>query len=155
VVLEYGFDTYAGFYKAFVRMYGCSPKKYLSIYGKHQVNRIGVERMIAERELRNAIAQWDIPQNLQLREVCAIDGTKVSENVWSLGDEYILKTGERSWLLKDLRLRKALAAQGFAALAPAPTKAGQDFLDGERIYILMKKTFLREEYRPCFLRLKY
>jgi len=31
VVLEYGFDTYAGFYKAFVKMYGCSPKKYLSI----------------------------------------------------------------------------------------------------------------------------
>lgn len=139
VVLEYGFDTYAGFYKAFVRMYGCSPKKYLSIYGKHQVNRIGVERMITERELRSAIAQWDIPQNLQLREVYVIDGTKVSENVWSLGDDYILKTGERSRLRKDLRLRKALAAQGFAALAPALTKAGQDFLDGERIYILMKK----------------
>jgi len=31
VVYEYGFDTYAGFYKAFVKMYGCSPKKYLSI----------------------------------------------------------------------------------------------------------------------------
>ncbi len=35
VVLEYGFNTYAGFYKAFVKMYGCSPKKYLSIYQKH------------------------------------------------------------------------------------------------------------------------
>ena len=28
VVMEYGFDTYAGFYKAFIRIYGCSPKKY-------------------------------------------------------------------------------------------------------------------------------
>ena len=37
VVLEYGFDTYAGFYKAFVRMYGCSPKKYLS--GKHEAGK--------------------------------------------------------------------------------------------------------------------
>ena len=36
VVLEYGFDTYAGFYKAFVKMYGCSPKKYLSIYQDHK-----------------------------------------------------------------------------------------------------------------------
>ena len=35
VVLEYGFDTYAGFYKAFVKMYGCSPRKYLSIYNEH------------------------------------------------------------------------------------------------------------------------
>ena len=31
-VLEYGFDTYAGFYKAFVKMYGCSPMKYLTVY---------------------------------------------------------------------------------------------------------------------------
>jgi len=29
VAFDYGFDTYAGFYKAFVRMYGISPKKYL------------------------------------------------------------------------------------------------------------------------------
>jgi len=28
-VLDYGFDTYSGFYKACVKMYGCSPKKYL------------------------------------------------------------------------------------------------------------------------------
>ncbi|MDR1003057.1 MAG: AraC family transcriptional regulator [Oscillospiraceae bacterium] len=33
VVSQYGFDTYAGFYKAFVREYGCSPKKYVAIYG--------------------------------------------------------------------------------------------------------------------------
>lgn len=36
VALDYGFNTYAGFYKAFVREYGCSPKKYLSIYGLQQ-----------------------------------------------------------------------------------------------------------------------
>jgi len=30
-VMEYGFDTYAGFYKAFVKMYGCSPMKYLTL----------------------------------------------------------------------------------------------------------------------------
>jgi Ser/Thr protein kinase RdoA (MazF antagonist)/AraC-like DNA-binding protein len=27
-VLEYGFDSYSGFYKAFIKMYGCSPSKY-------------------------------------------------------------------------------------------------------------------------------
>jgi len=31
-VFEYGFDTYAGFYKAFVKMYGCSPMQYLTHY---------------------------------------------------------------------------------------------------------------------------
>ena len=36
VAMDYGFDTYVGFYKAFLRMYGCSPKKYLSLYGTHK-----------------------------------------------------------------------------------------------------------------------
>ena len=31
-VLDYGFDTYSGFYKAFIKMYGCSPMKYLMFY---------------------------------------------------------------------------------------------------------------------------
>ena len=29
IALEYGFDTYAGFYRAFCREYGCSPSNYL------------------------------------------------------------------------------------------------------------------------------
>lgn len=34
-----GFDMYAGFYKIFVKEYGCSPKKYLVIY-KNELNEI-------------------------------------------------------------------------------------------------------------------
>ena len=95
--------------------------------------------MITESELREVIAQWDIPQKLPLKDVYVIDGTKVSGNVWTLGDDFILKTGERSRLLKDMRLRKALAEQGFKASAPIMTKAGRDFIDGENIYVLIKK----------------
>ena len=32
VLYEYGFDSYSGFYKAFVKMHGCSPKKYLIMH---------------------------------------------------------------------------------------------------------------------------
>ena len=49
--LEYGFDSYAGFYKAFLRMYGCSPKKYLSLYGTHKPIT-EVLTMLTEKELR-------------------------------------------------------------------------------------------------------
>ena len=50
VSLEYGFDTYAGFYKAFVRMYGCSPKRYRTTYGKHLSIKTGGLIMTTERE---------------------------------------------------------------------------------------------------------
>jgi len=45
VVLEYGFDTYTGFYKAFVKVYGCSPRKYLRIYKEHKPKKPEVVNM--------------------------------------------------------------------------------------------------------------
>ena len=63
VVLEYGFETYAGFYKAFVKMYGCSPKKYLSIYKKTEVFI-----MQSEKDLQAILTNWDIPKGLKIED---------------------------------------------------------------------------------------
>ena len=139
VVLEYGFDTYAGFYKAFVKMYGCSPKKYLSIYGKYKVKKSGGFYMLTEHELRAVLANWDVPQNLPLNDIWIMDGAAISGNVWSFGDGYVLKAGERIPLLKNLKIQKALAAQGFMAATPVATKAGAEYLDGEQIFTLTHK----------------
>ena len=139
VVLEYGFDTYAGFYKAFVKMYGCSPKKYLSIYGKYQEKKSGGFYMLTEHELREVLANWDVPQNLPLTDIWIMDGAAISGNVWSFGDGYVLKAGERIPLLKNIKIQKALAAQGFMAATPVATKAGDEYLDGEQIFTLTHK----------------
>jgi len=137
--MDYGFKTYAGFYKAFVRMYGCAPKKYLSLYGKYQPIRFGGILIITESELRGVIANWNVPQDLPIGDIFVKESVEISTNIWTLGDDYILKTGERSRMLKDLRLRKALAKQGFTAAVTISTKSGEDYLDGERIYTLTQK----------------
>jgi len=139
VVPEYGFDTYAGFYKAFVRVYGCFPKKYLTLYGGHQSKRLGENFMVMEHELRDALANWDIPQDLQLRDIYILDGAKVSGHVWAVGDGYILKTGERGRLMNNIRIGEALSAQGFASAAAIATKSGEVYLDGERVFTLSHK----------------
>ena len=140
VVPEYGFDTYAGFYKAFVRMYGCSPKKYLSLYGNDEYEKQGGFDMITEPQLREILTNWNIPQDLPLRGVYFMGGEVLSDSDWILGDRYTLRTGEREKLLKDLRVEKALAEQGFTA-GPLTTKAGADFLEGERIFTLTHRAF--------------
>ena len=135
-VLEYGFDTYAGFYKAFVKMYGCSPKKYLSIYGGYQPKKSGGFYMLTKHELREALTNWDIPQDLPLNDIRVMDGTAISGNVWSFGDGYILKAGERVPVLKNLKIQKALAAEGFTAAVPIKTKSGEEYLDGKQLFTL-------------------
>ena len=64
VVLEYGFETYAGFYKVFEKMYGCSPKKYLGIYKEtealfmHDIN-----------DIKRTLCNWDIAADSKIEEI--------------------------------------------------------------------------------------
>ncbi len=130
VALEYGFDTYAGFYKAFVRMYGGSPKKYLS--------KSEVSVMFTEKELREILANWNVQQDLPILDVYTMDGTKISGNVWSIGEDYILKTGSRERMLTNLSVAKALATQGFSASTPIPAKSGEEYLDRGQLVVLTR-----------------
>ncbi len=136
VVLEYGFDTYAGFYKAFTKMYGCSPKKYLSIYQHHKPKKPEVVIMYIEKYLRKNLENWDIESDLPIGDIYIMDGAKVSGSVWKVGDDYTLKTGNREKLLKNLKIAKTLSKQGFASSLPVPTKTGVEYLDGKELFIL-------------------
>jgi AraC-like DNA-binding protein/Ser/Thr protein kinase RdoA (MazF antagonist) len=136
VVLEYGFDTYAGFYKAFVKMYGCSPKKYLSIYKHHKPKKPEVAIMYSEKDLRKVLENWDIESGLPIGDIYITAGSKVSGNVWAVGADYILKTGDREKLVKNLKVVKALSKQGLTSSLPVPTKTGAEYLDGKELFIL-------------------
>ena len=103
--LEYGFDTYAGFYKAFMNMYGCSPKKYLSLYGTYQ-SKSEVSFMYSEKELRKILTNWDISQEQTISGVKVIDGTQTADKVWQIGKNYILKTGDRAMLFSEHKNNK-------------------------------------------------
>ena len=60
-VLEYGFDTYAGFYKAFVKIYGCSPMKYLTFYKDltpKEMENILMNYNLTEEQKNRIIERW-------------------------------------------------------------------------------------------------
>jgi len=136
VVLEYGFDTYAGFYKAFTKMYGCSPKKYLSIYDHHKPKKPEVAIMYSEKDLRKVLENWNIESGLSIGDIYIMDGAKVSGSVWTVGTDYILKTDDREKLMKNLKVAKALSKQGFVSSLPVLTKTGAEYLDGKELFIL-------------------
>lgn len=136
VVLEYGFDTYAGFYKAFVKIYGCSPKKYLSIYKDHKARKPEVTNMYTEKELRRILENWDIEENLPIGDIYIMGDIQVSENVWTVGNEYILKFGKREHLTKNLKISKALHTQGFNSTLPVLTKSGEEFVEDKDTFTL-------------------
>lgn len=138
VSLEYGFDTYVGFYKAFLRMYGCSPKKYLSLYGAHR-SVSEVSNMFTEKELRNILTNWDIPQDMAINDVKIVDDTKAADNVWQIGKDYFLKTEDRAAMLRNIRVAKAIAEYGLESSVPVPTKKGDDFTDDANNFVLLRR----------------
>ena len=136
VVLEYGFDTYAGFYKAFVKMYGCSPRKYISIYN----NKKGGLFMQSIKEIIN---NWDIPNDLNIKEVTHTEwetGKPSQWKTWQIGEDYYIKTNERSKMIRNINIANALFKQGLVSeFLPIKTRQGNDYLDGENVFLLTKK----------------
>jgi Ser/Thr protein kinase RdoA (MazF antagonist)/AraC-like DNA-binding protein len=133
VVSQYGFDTYAGFYKAFVREYGCSPKKYVAIYGNIAVKpqKLEVTTMsYSKMQIKEILGNWDIDANAAIGDVSIMAGAKISDRVWAIGDSYylIVANGDKeiSKQLKDTAIAKALAKQGFNAALPVATKDGDE-----------------------------
>jgi len=149
VVLDFGFDTYAGFYKAFVKMYGCSPKKYLSIY---KIKKSEGLFMHSINEIKAILGNWDISSDLTIEDVTHTEWEtkKKSEwKTWQIGDGYYLKTNERSKMIRNIKIAKALFKQGLSSeFLPIPTKQGDDYLDGEHIFLLTRKMGAPLNHRP-------
>ena len=149
VVPEYGFDTYAGFYKAFVKMYGCSPKNYLNNHGSTKKE---VLFMHSTNEIRNILGHWDIETGLDIEDVTHVEWeTKAPSEwkTWQIGNDYYLKTNERSKMIRNIKIAKALTKQGLASeFLPLPTRQGTDYLEGENIFLLTRKIGEAPNQRP-------
>ena len=147
VVLEYGFDTYAGFYKAFVKMYGCSPKKFLSIYKNKEVLL-----MHSMSEIKIILGNWDISADIKIEDITHIEWQTLKESewkTWKIGNDYCLKTNERSKMIRNIKIAKALSKQGLSSeFLPILTKQGDDYLDGEHIFLLTRKMSEPLNLRP-------
>jgi Ser/Thr protein kinase RdoA (MazF antagonist) len=88
----------------------------------------------AEREktarAKHILANWDMPQEWP--------AAHIANSVWSVGTDYILKSGKREWILRNIQLTKALAKQGVSVGEIIPAKSGADYVeaDGESLWVL-------------------
>lgn len=141
--LEYGFNTYAGFYKAFVREYGCSPKKYLSIYGLQSEIAKQKEEMfmkLSHKEIRSLLQHWSLDSSVKISDVPIMNGEKISEKRWKIGKDYYLTVSpNRAKELKSIAVAKALLNQGFQAPVPILTKERQEFFENDYLIVLKQR----------------
>lgn len=92
--------------------------------------------MHSKKSLRRILENWDIDNSLPIEEIPSIHGVKVPLCVWAIGDEFILKTGDRGKLMVNLKIAKALSKHGFVSSLPVLTKTGTEYLDGTALFTL-------------------
>ncbi len=145
VALDYGFDTYPGFYKAFVKEFGCSPRKYLKLTDASRPVPVNLAEdgkyMLTQTQIRQFLKTWDIDQRLPIYNTFTAGNTRKSNDTWSIGEQYIFKTGKNIAGLKTHNaISRNLVQNGLAAATVIPTKNGQDFIvDNERYFVLTNR----------------
>lgn len=128
--LDYGFDTHAGFYKAFRKAFGASPAHYLRDHTIVRPSRVCMKesgKMIDQKTLATALTAWNIDVSAAARTTYANTG-RLSEHTFRIGDHaYLRCTDALGEAQRQLPLMKALHAAGLSA-AVIPTPDGREIV---------------------------
>ena len=141
--LRWGFDTYAGLYRAFIREFGCTPTEYQrSGRGRKpwRLNLCMEEPIMTHKDAARVLKHWAL-EGERLQDVLVESTGAQRENLAAVGGRYFLKrTTDPKKLENNLALTKALATLGLLSPVPVPTLAGEEYLlEGEYRYTLTER----------------
>lgn len=142
--LAYGYDTSAGFYKAFRKEFGCSPTDFISNHiacKPYKINLLQEEHiMINRKKLSEVLKSWNL-HNAEISDYYHVNTSKRSENIWVIDNKYFLKvTTNLSALNKQINISKALCNLQIITALPIKTINGDlYFSDGELFFTLTEK----------------
>lgn len=144
VALEYGFETHAGFYKAFVREFGCTPAQYLKQYKAKKPYRINIFKeehiMVTHKKVAGILKYWGLEKET-ITDIYYEGSGNRNESAFYVGNDYVLKFSANLGKLKShIAISKALENVGLFAATPIATISGEDYVaDGELYFCLTKR----------------
>lgn len=139
--LRYGFDTYAGFYKAFCREFSATPSAFLESSRAKRPYRIHITKeehmTITHKKAARILQNWNMGDNTITDIYYEGTGNK-NDNAYYVGEQYILKyTCNLGKLKKHIEVSKALQSIGLLSAVPIPAVDGAEYIfDGEVYFYL-------------------
>ena len=162
VALDYGFETQAGFYKAFIREFGYTPTEFLNMSKKKKPYRINLFKeehiMVSHKKLKEVLQNWGL-ENEKLSDVVYAETGNVSESACYVGDNYIIKFSPNLGNAeKHISLSQAIESVGLSTATPIRTVDGKFVVASEELYFYVTKrlegkqlkasTMYFEDYMP-------
>ena len=144
VALEYGFDTHAGFYKAFMREFGQTPTQFLKSYKvkrPYGINLFMEEHiMVTHKKIAELLKHWSL-ENETVTDVIYEETGNRNDNAFYVGEKYVIKfSANLGKLLNNISISKALDKVGLLVALPVRTSGGKEYVtDGDIYYCLYKR----------------
>lgn len=142
--LGYGFDTYAGFYRAFCREFGSTPSDFLEFSRAKRPCRIDITReehmTVTHKKVARILKNWDLSHETVTDIYYEGTGNR-NECACYVGENHVLKyTANPGRLKKNIEVARALDNIGLLAAVPVPTNQGADYIsDGELYFCLTRR----------------
>ncbi len=139
--LTYGFDTGAGFYKAFRKEFGCSPTDFINNHiacKPYKINLLQEEHIvITHKKLKQVLKNWDL-HNSEISDYYHINTDKRSENIWLIDNKYFLKvTTNLSALTNQFTISKMLCNSQIITAQPIKTINGDLYFTDKELYFTL------------------
>ena len=142
--LAYGFDTYAGFYKAFCREFGSTPSEFLESSRAKRPYWIDITKeenmTITHKKAVQILKNWNL-ENENITDIYDEGTGNKNDSACYVGEAYVLKyTANLGKLKKHTEVSKALESIGLLSAVPVPAKDGQEYIqDGEVYFYLTRR----------------
>ena len=142
--LLYGFDTYAGFYKAFCREFGSTPSAFLESSRAKRPYRIDITKeeymTITHKKVAQILKHWGLSDETATDIYYEGTGNK-NDSACYVGEKYVLKfTANLGKLKKHIEVSKTLHSIGLLSAVPVPTTDGAEYIsDGEVYFYLTRR----------------
>lgn len=140
---SYGFDTFAGFYKACRRETGYTPSEFAKKYKTKRPERIDLFKeehiMLSHKRITEILTHWGL-ENEPIRDIFYENTGTLNDSACYVGDGFVLRfTADRGGLSRHIELAAALERAGLLAPSAVKTKDGRELVEEDGLFFCLTK----------------
>lgn len=149
--LNYGFETYAGFYKAFRREFNCSPSEFVKFYKGNKPYRINILQeehiMISKNKVQKLLNEWGL-QVEKITNIYSENTGRKSDNAYFIGSDYVIKfTPNFGSIKNNISMSKAMINADIPTFDIVKTIKGDDYIQNGELYFIVIKRIKGEQLK--------
>ncbi len=152
VALEYGFGSYASFYKAFYREIGYTPSEFLNNFKTEKPAKIILVKeghtMITHKKISAILENWNIADK-SIKDVYYNNSGRRNDNAFYIGENYVIKvTRDLGRIKKQIELAGIMKSNELYAVEIIPTISGTEFVKANNLYFYLTKRITGKHINP-------